>query len=470
MAHLDSTDSQSPRRLSEQELVGPPAKSRWWLWLLIAAILVVGFWYWRGSHSNAEAESSKNAQAGAAQGAQGAQGSGAGAGAGRGGKAGAGGGMPQVPVVVATAKKGDLPVYFSGLGTVTAFNTVTVHSRVDGQLIKVNFTEGQIVHEGEVLAEIDPRPFQVVLEQAQGNLAKDVAQRKDAQTNLERYKLLFGEGVIPKQQMDTQQAQVGQFDGSIAADQGAIDSAKLQLSFTHVTAPLTGRVGLRLVDAGNMVHAADAGGLVVITQLQPISVIFSLPQDQLPQVASKLHGGGQLPVDAYDRDNTTKIASGILASIDNQIDTTTGTYKLKARFNNENNVLYPNQFVNMHLLVDTKKNLIIVPTAAIQRGPNSSTYVYVVDTGTSTVKIHNVKIEQATDNQVGISDGINDGDVVVIDGADKLQDGSKVAATQAPNNGKPAANNDNPAQQPQRQSQQQQPQNNSGYKGKGKKQ
>ena len=361
MAHLESVDP--PRRVSEQELVGPPTKSRWWLWLLVAVVLVVGIWYWRGAHSAAEAENSKNAQAG------GAQGGAAGAGGARGGKGGAGGGMPAVPVVVATAQKGDLPVYFSGLGTVTAFNTVTVHSRVDGQLVKVNFTEGQIVKEGETLEEIDPRPFQVVLEQAQGNFAKDVAQRKDAQTNLERYKLLFGEGVIPKQQMDTQQAQVGQFDGSIAADQGAIDSAKLQLSFTHVTAPLTGRVGLRLVDVGNMVHAADAGGLVVITQLQPISVIFSLPQDQLPQVASKLHGGGQLPVDAFDRDNTTKIASGILASIDNQIDTTTGTYRLKARFNNENNILYPNQFVNMHLLVDTKKNLTLSPLQRFSAGP-----------------------------------------------------------------------------------------------------
>jgi membrane fusion protein, multidrug efflux system len=466
MAHLDSTDSPSPRRISEQELVGPPAKSRWWLWLLIAAVFVIGFWYWRGSHSNAEAENSKNPQAGGAPGAQGGAG---GSGGAKGGKGAAGGGMPAVPVVVATAQKGDLPVYFTGLGTVTAFNTVTVHSRVDGQLVKVNFTEGQIVKAGETLEEIDPRPFSVVLEQAQGNLAKDVAQRKDAQTNLERYKLLFGEGVIPKQQMDTQQAQVGQFDGSIAADQGAIDSAKLQLSFTHVTAPLTGRVGLRLVDVGNMVHAADAGGLVVITQLQPISVIFSLPQDQLPQVATKLHNGGQLPVDAFDRDNTTKITSGVLASIDNQIDTTTGTYRLKARFTNENNALYPNQFVNMHLLVDTKKNLIIVPTAAIQRGPNSSTYVYVVDS-TNTVKIHNVTISQATDNQVGLTDGINGGDVVVIDGADKLQDGSKVTPSQAANNGKPAASNTNQPQQPPQPNQQQQPQNQSGYKGKGKKQ
>jgi membrane fusion protein, multidrug efflux system len=232
---------------------------------------------------------------------------------------------------------------------------------------------------------------------------------------------------------------VGQFDGAIATDQATIDSAKLQLSFTHVTAPIGGRVGLRLVDAGNMVHATDPGGLLVITQLQPISVIFSLPQDQLPQVMTKVHSGGQLPVDAFDRDNTAKIASGVLASIDNQIDTTTGTYKLKARFNNENNVLYPNQFVNMHLLVDTKRNLIIVPTAALQRGPQG-TYVYVVDS-TNTVKIHNVTVAQTTDDNVGMSAGLNSGDVVVIDGQDKLQDGSKVSPSTGNGNKKASAGN-----------------------------
>jgi multidrug efflux system membrane fusion protein len=432
MAHLDSMDL--PKPVSDRTATDPPpARSRWWLWLLVGVVLVIGFWYYRGAHSNAEAESSKGSAAAGAQGTPG--------GAAKGGKGGPGG-APTVPVVVATAQKGDLPVYFTGLGTVTAFNTVTVHSRVDGQLISVNFTEGQFVHAGDVLATIDPRPFQVVLEQAQGALAKDQAQRKDAQTNLERYKLLFGEGVIPKQQMDTQQSQVGQFDGAIATDQATIDSAKLQLSFTHVTAPLSGRVGLRLVDSGNMVHASDPGGLLVITQLQPISVIFSLPQDQLPQVASKLHAGGQLAVDAFDRDNTTKITTGVLASIDNQIDTTTGTYKLKAKFSNENNALYPNQFVNVHLLVDTKHNLTIVPTAAIQRGPQG-TYVYAVDS-TNTVKIHPVKIAQTTDSSVGITDGINAGDVVVIDGADKLQDGSKVSPSAGTGkSGANAGNNSN---------------------------
>jgi multidrug efflux system membrane fusion protein len=329
-----------------------------------------------------------------------------------------------VPVVVATAQHGDVPIYFSGLGTVTAFNTVTVHSRVDGQLISVAFKEGQFVHQGDVLAQIDPRPFQVVLEQAEGALAKDQAQRKDAETNFERFKLLFNEGVIPKQQLDTQQAQVGQFDGAIKTDQAMIDSAKLQLSFTHITAPISGRIGLRLVDAGNMVRATDPGGLLVITQLQPISVVFSLPQDQLPQVVAKLRAGGQLPVNAFDRDDTAKIASGTLASIDNQIDTTTGTYKLKATFSNDNNILFPNQFVNVHLLVDTKRNLTVVPVTAIQRGPQG-TYVYAVDKN-NVAKIHTVTVAQSTNEDAGLSSGLNPGDTVVIDGQDKLQDGSQV--------------------------------------------
>jgi len=236
--------------------------------------------------------------------------------------------------------------------------------------------------------------------------------------------LLFKEGVIPKQQLDTQAAQVGTFDGSIRSDQGQIDSAKLQLLYSRITAPINGRIGLRLVDVGNIVHASDQNGLLVITQLQPISVIFSLPQDQLPQVNTKLRGGGQLTVDAFDRDDTSKIESGKLQTIDNQIDTTTGTYKLKAVFDNSKNLLFPNQFVNVHLLVDTKTNLVVVPAAAILRGPQG-TYVYSVETGNA-VKIRTVTIAQTTGNSVGLSAGLNGGEIVVIDGQDKLQDGSKV--------------------------------------------
>jgi multidrug efflux system membrane fusion protein len=383
-----------------------PSKSRWWFWVLVIAVVVLGGWYYRNS---------RNASPAADAAAPGAPSK---------GRGGFSPGNPVVPVVVATAQHGDLPVYFNGLGTVTAFNTVTVRSRVDGQLASVAFKEGQFVHEGDLLAQIDPRPFQVQLEQAQGQLAKDQAQRKDAQVNFERYKLLFQEGVIPQQQLDTQGALVGQFDGAITSDQSQIDNAKLQLTYSRITAPISGRIGLRLVDAGNIVHATDTNGLLVITQLQPISVIFTLPQDELPQVNAKLHAGVQLIVDAYDRDDTAKIASGKLQTIDNQIDVTTGTYKLKSVFSNENNALFPNQFVNVHLLVDTKHNLTIVPAAAIQRGPQG-TYVYAAGTD-NTVKIRVVTIAQTTGDSVGLSGGLSSGDVVVIDGQDKLQDGSKI--------------------------------------------
>src|SRR6266481_3637088 len=392
-----------------------PSKSRWWLWVLILGVIAISAWYFRGSRPASEAANP------AAPGATSR------------GRGGPGMGNFVVPVVVATAQRGDLPVYFNGLGTVTAFNTVTVRSRVDGQLISVAFKEGQFIHEGDLLAQVDPRPFQLQLAQAQGQLAKDQALRKDAEVNLERFKLLFKEGVIPQQQLDTQAALVGQYDGAITSDQSQIDNAKLQLTYSRITAPISGRVGLRLVDAGNIVHASDTNGLLVITQLQPISVIFSLPQDQLPVVNGKLRSGAQLVVDAYDRDDTAKIASGKLQTIDNQIDPTTGTYKLKSIFANADNALFPNQFVNVHLLVDTKHNLTIVPTAAIQRGPQG-TYVYAAGPD-NTAKIRVVTIAQATGDKVGLSAGLNSGDVVVIDGQDKLQDGTKINPAPAGANG-----------------------------------
>jgi membrane fusion protein, multidrug efflux system len=413
MGHLDSIDL--PERGARDSSATVPAKSRWWLWVVVLGVIALGVWYYRGTHATSEAGA--NTPPGGA------------------GKGGPGGFFMTgpVPVVVTAAQKGDLPVYLIGLGSVTAFNTVTVRSRVDGQIVKVNFTEGQFVHEGDALIEIDPRPYQVMLEQAEGQLAKDQAQLHDVQVDFERYTLLYNEGVIPKQQVDTQQAQVGQFQGSIKADQATIDNAKLQLVYSRITAPISGRVGLRLVDIGNIVHATDTTGLLVITQLQPISVIFTLPQDQLQQVLVKLRGGGQLPVQAFDRDDTTKIANGKLATIDNQIDPTTGTYKLKAIFTNENNVLFPNQFVNVHMLVDTKRNVVIVPAAAIQRGPQG-TYIYVVSEG-KTVNIRSVTVAETTGNSVGISSGLNAGDVVVIDGQDKLQDKSEVITSTAPAGG-----------------------------------
>jgi len=422
MGHL------TPTNLSEREAQASAphgsggTRRRRWPWILALLVLIVlGVWYFRGPKTSTEAQGPAPQGGGRGQ-----------------GRPGMGAGQFAVPVVVAQAQRGDLPVYFNGLGTVTAFNTVTVRSRVDGQITKINFTEGQFVHQGDSLVEIDSRPFQVQLEQAEGQLAKDQAQLRDVQVNYERYQLLFKEGVIPKQQVDTQLAQVGQFEGSIKADQASVDNARLQMVYSRITAPINGRIGLRLVDVGNMVHASDATGLLVITQLQPIAVIFALPQDQLPQVATKLRNGGQLSVDAYDRDDTTKIESGKLLTIDNQIDTTTGTYKLKAVFNNDKNLLFPNQFVNVHLLVDVRKNLTIVPAAAIQRGPQGS-YVYVVQNG-NTVKIQAVSITQASGDSVGLASGVNNGDTVVVDGQDKLQDGSKISPTTAPTGGANAQN------------------------------
>ena len=426
MGHLNSIDLPEPGTKSSS--TAQPAKSRWWIWVVILVIVAAGIWYYRGARSTSEADGA--APAGTAS-------------KGKGGGAGAGGFT--VPVVVSTAQKGDLPVYYTGIGSVTAYNTVTVRSRVDGAIVKVNFTEGQFVHQGDALVEIDPRPYQVQLEQAEGQLAKDQAQLHDMQVDFERYTLLYNEGVVPKQQVDTQQAQVGQYQGAIKADQATIDNAKLQLVYAHITAPISGRVGLRLVDIGNIVHASDTTGLLVITQLQPISVIFTLPQDQLPQVMEKLRTGSQLTVEAYDRDDRNKIADGKLATIDNQIDPTTGTYKLKSVFSNENNILFPNQFVNVHMLVDVKHNLIIVPAAAVQRGPQG-TYIYVVSGG-NTVKIQSVTIAQTTGNNVGVSSGLNEGNVVVIDGQDKLQDGSKVTTSTSPtgvtngSSGQPASQN-----------------------------
>ena len=408
----------------------PRARGKWWVWVVILVVIAAAVWYFRGGRSTSEADGKATTP---------------GQGAGR-GKGGFGGAGMVVPVAVATAQTGDFPVYLVGLGSVTAFNTVTVRSRVDGQIVKVNFTEGQFVHQGDSLIEIDPRPYQVMLEQAEGQLAKDQAQLHDVQVDFERFQLLYSEGVIAKQQVDTQQAQVGQYQGAIKADQATIDNAKLQLVYAKITAPISGRVGLRLVDIGNIVHAADTSGLLVITQLQPISVIFTLPQDQLPQVMNKLHGGvaSRVPVEAYDRDDSKKIADGNLATIDNQIDPATGTYKLKAIFSNNDNSLFPNQFVNVHMLVDTRHNLMIVPAAAIQRGPQS-TYVYVV-AGGDMVKIRPVTVAQTTGNNVGISAGLSSGEVVVIDGQDKLQDGSRVTIGTSPT-GNPASGNGQPSAQ-----------------------
>ncbi len=329
-----------------------------------------------------------------------------------------------VPVGVATAQSRDVPVYLKGLGNVTASNTVSVKSRVDDQLSQVNFKEGQNVKRGDLLAVIDPRPYQVALSQAQANLYRDQAQLKDAQLNYERFKSLLDEsGAISRQQVDTQKAAADQLEGAVRADEAQIDNAKLNLVYSHITSPIDGRIGLRLVDVGNMVHAADTSPLLVITQLQPIAVIFTLPEANLPTVAKHLHQS-PLAVEAYDSNDQNKLATGTLLTIDNQIDQTSGTGRLKAMFNNQDNVLWPNQFVNVRLLLETHKDTTVVPSVAIQNGPQGS-YVFVVKPD-KTVEVRPVTVSFTQNNVASIASGLNPGDVVVMDGQDKLQAGSQV--------------------------------------------
>jgi multidrug efflux system membrane fusion protein len=342
---------------------------------------------------------------------------------GGGGKGGRGGGQMTIPVAVAKAEVRDLPILLNGLGSVEAFNTVAIKSRLDGQLIKVNFKEGQEVKQGDLLAEIDPRPYEVQLSQAQATLFKDQAALKDARLNLERFQQLYKDGVIPKQQFDTQGSLEAQLDGAVRADQAQVDTVKLNLVYTRITAPVSGRVGLRQIDVGNMVHASDPNGLLVITQLQPISVIFSLPQDNLQAVSQHMRNG-KLSVDAYSRDDQTKLATGSLTTIDNQIDTTTGTGKLKAVFDNRDRSLWPNQFVNVHLLLEVKKNNTVVPSAAIQRGPQG-TYVFSVNPD-KTAEMRPVTVGVSQGNLVAITQGLKPGETVVTDGQDKLQPGTHV--------------------------------------------
>ncbi len=332
-------------------------------------------------------------------------------------------GPRSISVAVALVQKQDVPVYLSGLGAVTAFNTANIKSRVDGQIMKVNVREGQQVREGDLLIEIDSRPYAVQLEQMQAQLFRDQAQLRDAKLNLERYVALIPSGSIAQQQVDTQRALVDQLDGTVRNDQAQIDSAKLNIAYCHITAPFNGRVGLRQVDPGNIVHASDANPMLILTQLQPIAVIFTLPEDVLPTVAKQMKHG-TLEVDAFSRDDQTKLATGKLLTIDNQIDPTTGTAKLKAVFDNRDDKLWPNQFVNADLLVETRKNSTVIPTAAILRGPQG-TFVYAVNSDKS-VQDKMVTVALTQGDTTVVTEGVNPGDTVVTDGQDKLQRGSKI--------------------------------------------
>ena len=383
------TNSDIPRSSA-----GRVSRYRWWYLLLVVALVLAG-WYLLSGRAGAPAA-----------------------------KRGAKPAAPPSPVLAQPARKGDVGIYLNGLGSVTALNSVTVRSRIDGQLMEVNFREGQMVKRGDLLAVIDPRPFEVQLTQAEGQMARDAALLRNALIDLQRYRQLWAQDSIPKQQLDTQDSLVRQYEGAVKIDQGQIDAAQLQITYSRITAPVGGRVGLRQVDAGNIIHASDANGLVLITQLQPSAVLFPIPEDSLPPVLAKLKSGARLPVEAYDREQKQKLATGELLTIDNQIDPTTGTVRLKALFPNANNELFPNQFVNARLLVETRRGVVLVPSAAIQRGPQG-TFVYLVKPDhTATVRPVTLGVVQGDDTS--IISGLAEGELVVVEGAERLREGSRV--------------------------------------------
>jgi membrane fusion protein, multidrug efflux system len=380
-----------------------PQAHRSYLWVWIAVILVLaigGLTYYRKQQAAAEAAKAKAAAA-----------------------------HRSVPITTDTVRQGPIGVYINALGTVTPVYTATITSRVDGQIVSVNYREGQMVRKGDVLIQVDPRPYQAALMQAQGTLAHDEALLSESRIDLDRYQLAFNRNAIAKQQLDDQTQAVKQFEGSVKNDQGTVASATTNLDYATIKAPIDGRVGLRLLDPGNIVIAGSTTPLVVITQLQPITVIFSVAEDYLPQIQKQMHLGNKMSVDAFDRAQQAKLASGSLLTLDNQVDTTTGTVKLKAIFANQDFTLFPNQFVNTRLLVDTVQNASLVPTAAIQRNAQG-TFVYLIKPD-QTAAMQPVTVG-TTDGGLAAVQGLQPGQVVAVTGFDKLQDGAKVAISNAP--------------------------------------
>ncbi len=342
------------------------------------------------------------------------------------GKGGRGGGGP-VPVVTASAVTGNIGVYVTGLGAITPIYTVTVKSRVDGQLLSVHFKEGDYVQKGDPLIEIDPRPYEAVVTQTEGQLVRDQALLANAKIDVARYETLLAQNAIPEQQLTTQKALVTQYEGTVKNDEGLLQAARLNVTYSHIAAPISGIVGLRLVDPGNIVHASDTNGMAVITQIQPISLIFPVGEDQLPPILQKFRAGQKLTVEAWDREMKNKLASGVLSTVDNQIDQTTGTLKLRALFNNENRGLFPNEFVNARLLQQEKRGVTLLQSAAIQRNTNE-TYVYLVKPD-NTVTVRNITLGTTEGDQDEVTSGLAPGDTVVMTGVDKLQEGSKISIT-----------------------------------------
>jgi multidrug efflux system membrane fusion protein len=394
----------TPPAKQEPKAKEPSSSSKLWIWLVVLVALGVAAYFLWPKIQTLTSSSTPAPATGKGK--------------------GKGGGTAMVDA--ARAKKGNIGVYYSGLGAVSPIYTVTVKSRVDGQLMNVLFKEGQLVKKGDLLAEIDPRPYQVQLDQALGQQQHDQALLKNAKVDLDRYKTLLNQQAIPEQQYATQEALVSQFEGTLKTDQAAVDSGKLNITYSHITAPIDGRIGLRLVDPGNIVHASDANGLLVITQIDPISVVFTIPEDQLPPVLDKIHAGVAMHVEAWDREIKNKLADGVLDIIDNQIDPTTGTLRLRAVFGNKAGKLFPSQFVNARLLVQEKTGVVLVANNAIQRN-SQATYVWLVKPDQTVIR-SNITVGVTEGDQTEILSGVQAGDVLVTTNVDRLLDNARVNA------------------------------------------